>query len=146
MLCVPLVQVLLKLLVQLIDNRPSKPDVATFIIFDDAELAQGLYKNTLIWSPQRINHILQNDKTVTSQWPTFKIDVYLDLHPVRHLYLTCSELSSYSSLTSFNWGCQTIIRKSLCGFWWSAISNSRVATWSFFMRKSNPKPVKLPIT
>ena len=76
--------VTIKITVQLVDNRSSKPDVATFNIFEDAELGLGLYNNAPILAPQTLNHILQN-KSAVIVWINFKIDFYPDLHPIRKL-------------------------------------------------------------
>jgi len=34
-----------------------------------------------------------------------------DLHPIRNLYLTCSDICGYSSLYNFDWSGQNIINK-----------------------------------
>ena len=41
-----------KLIVRIIDNRSSKSGVATFNIFDDADLELGLYNSTPTFAPQ----------------------------------------------------------------------------------------------
>jgi hypothetical protein len=50
-------------------------------------------------------------KQVQGEWSDYQVDFYPDLHPVRNLYLCCSELSSYSSLTNFDWHGSNIIKK-----------------------------------
>lgn len=102
-----------KIIVQIIDNRPSKPDVATCNIFDDADFEKGLSTNAIILSPHSVNNILQNYKQVINQMINSKIE-FPELQPVRKCYLTCSELSSYSSSTTFNWGGQKYNRKYTC--------------------------------
>lgn len=46
-----------------------------------------------------------------NQSPFFKVEFYPDSHPVRNLYLCCSEFCSYSSLTSFNWDGRHIVKQ-----------------------------------
>jgi len=81
-----------------------------FNIFTDNDLANGLYNNTVINDPQSINNIIVNYK-YDGTWSNWRFTFFPDLHPVRNLYLTCSELSNYSSLTNFSWGGKNIIKK-----------------------------------
>ena len=83
-----------------------------FNIFTDNDLANGLYNNTIITDPHSANNILENYKN-DGTWSNYRFTFYPDLHPVRNLYLTCSELSNYSSLTNFRWGGKNIIKKYL---------------------------------
>jgi hypothetical protein len=101
----------LKLEYQIFDQRVSPPYIATFIFFDDSELESGAYNGTPILDHQSVNDVLQNYKKVPNQWSSFKISLTPDLHPVRNLYLCFSELSSYSSLTNFDWHGSNVIKK-----------------------------------
>jgi hypothetical protein len=58
-----------------------------------------------------MNDILQNYKKEINDWNVDLVQFYPDLHPIRNLYLCCSELSSYSSLTNFDWHGSNIIKK-----------------------------------
>ena len=104
-----------KISVILKDERVTRPDVSKFNIFTDAELISGAYNNTIIDDPQSVNNILQNYKlksnTLDPIYDDFLAMYDIDLHPVRNLYLTCSELSSYGALTNFSWEGRTIIKK-----------------------------------
>jgi hypothetical protein len=103
----------ISLIIRIYDNRVTKPDIPSFIVFDDRELGQGLYNNTIILDPKSINRLLQNYKTTTDVWETFAVAFVPDLVSVRNLYLCCSELSSFSSLTNFAWNGSNIIKKYL---------------------------------
>lgn len=53
-------------LIQVVDHRPSTPDVATINIVDDVDLEQGVHTSAVRLSPQAINTILQNYNTGTT--------------------------------------------------------------------------------
>jgi hypothetical protein len=100
--------------IKFIDSRIVKNDAVIFIIFSDEELKKGYYNNSIILEPQSINALFQNYKTTLNVWsnpPRDSFEYYLDLLPLRNIYITCSELSSYSSITNFLWDGQTIIKK-----------------------------------
>jgi hypothetical protein len=101
----------ISLIIRIYDNRVTKPDSPSFIVFDDRELEKGLYNNTIILDPKSINRLLQNYKTTFDVWEEFAVGFVPDLVSVRNLYLCCSELSSFSSLTNFTWNGSNIIKK-----------------------------------
>jgi hypothetical protein len=101
----------LKLTFQILDQRVSPPDEATFIFYDNNELESGAYNGSPIIEHQSINDVIQNYKKVPDQWSSLTINFVPDLHPIRNLYLCCSELSGYSSLTNFDWFGSGIVKK-----------------------------------
>ena len=108
---VTLIESVYQISIVLKDQRITKPDVCKFSIFTDEELVTGAYNNTIISDPNSVNNILQNYKFESSIYDDISVIFDIDLHPVRNLYLTCSELTSYGSLTNFLWEGRAIIKK-----------------------------------
>lgn len=101
----------MKIRIQITDQRTEKPDALTFNIFSDKELEGGLYNGSIIGAPESINDVLQNYKSTYDVWSSFTFEFTPDLHPVRNLYLCCSELSGYSTVSNFDWVGSAIIKK-----------------------------------
>jgi hypothetical protein len=64
----------MKLSIEILDQRVDPLDVVTIIVFDDNELKEGSYNSIPISQPESINDILQNYKKVVGEWAVAILD------------------------------------------------------------------------
>ena len=99
----------MNLVISIVDQRVTKPDVARFNIYTDFELKvlNGLT------TPQSINNVLQNynpQNSLPSLWHDEYVEFLPDIHVIRNIYIT-KNLSNYTVTSNFPWAGQTIVKK-----------------------------------
>ena len=86
------------------------------IMYSDTDVIAGLFRGIPIRAPQSIADNIRLTTTfsmetfhITKNTPAIPYECYLNLHPIRNLYLHSSALSSYDTVTNF--GMETIVKK-----------------------------------
>ena len=98
------------------DLRTVRFSPMDVVLYSDEDVRAGLWDNRPIRYPESIVDNIRLTETFTMttmnsrrDYPTYPYECYVNLHPIRNLYLHSSALSSYDIVTNF--GMETIVKK-----------------------------------